>query len=336
MSIKVIKPGLLTTVQDMGRYKHQQEGVIVSGAMDTFAMRIANLLVGNPENTATLEATLQGPTLYFEQDQLVALTGADMAASINNEPVRMWRPLLVRAGSTLVLKNAKHGCRTYLAIAGGIDVPSIMGSASTYLRAVFGGYQGRSLLADDMLSCHESTNKVAALELKLTDEAIGNWFSQPNWTLEPQSYMVYEDQPVIRAMKGLEHDLFKESSQEGFWQSQFQVTAQSDRMGYRLLGQSLLLSEHKDLLSSAVTFGTVQVPPEGMPIILMADHQTTGGYPRIAQVIAADLPKLAQVQPGRIIQFKEVSLQDAHALYLKQEADLEQLKSALSLKFTKV
>lgn len=333
MSIKVVKPGLLTTVQDLGRYGHQQEGVIVSGAMDTLALRIANLLVSNPENAPALEATLQGPALYFEQDQLVALTGADMAPSVNNEPVHMWRPLLVRAGSTLVMKNAREGCRSYIAFSGGIQVPYILGSASTYLRAGFGGYHGRPLQAGDSLTCkkHNTTN-AAALAAKLSGKAIGNWFAQPNWTLEPQPYMVYEEQPVIRAMQGLEYDLFTEFSQEQFWGNLFQVTPQSDRMGYRLLGQVLQLSEQKDLLSGAVTFGTVQVPPQGMPIILMADHQTTGGYPRIAQVITADLPKLAQLQPGKNIMFAEVSLKEAQAFYLKQESDLEQLKSALSLK----
>ncbi|MBC5992023.1 5-oxoprolinase subunit C family protein [Pontibacter cellulosilyticus] len=333
MSIKVVKPGLLTTIQDLGRQGHQQEGVIVSGAMDTFAMRIANLLVSNPENTATLEATLQGPTLYFEQDQLIALTGADMAASINGKPVRMWRPLLVRGGSTLTFKTAREGCRCYIAVSGGMNVPKVMGSAATYLRAGFGGYHGRALQADDVIHCRKyNETDAAALSARLSDEAIGEWFAQPNWTLEPQPYMVYEEQPVIRAMRGIEYELFDETSQEGFWQHIFQVTPQSDRMGYRLLGQMLQLQEPKELLSSAVTFGTVQVPPQGMPIILMADHQTTGGYPRIAQVIAADLPKLAQVQPGKNIQFKEVSLQEANAFYLKQEMDLEQLKSAISLK----
>lgn len=333
MSIKVIKPGLLTTVQDLGRYGHQQEGVIVSGAMDTMAMRIANMLVNNPENFATLEITLQGPTLYFEQDQLIALTGADMAASINEHPVRMWRPLLVRAGSTLTMKNARAGCRSYVSVAGGFDIPLILGSASTYLRAGFGGYKGRALQAGDELNTATVlSNQANILSNKLSEKAIGDWFAQPNWTLEPQSYMVYGGEPVIRAMPGLEYELFNESSREGFWQSKFQVTPQSDRMGYRLLGQVLQLEEPKDLLSSAVTIGTVQVPPQGMPIILMADRQTTGGYPRIAQVITADLPKLAQVQPGKNIQFKEVSLQEAQALYLKQEADLEQLKGALSFK----
>ncbi|WP_299824708.1 biotin-dependent carboxyltransferase family protein [uncultured Pontibacter sp.] len=332
MSIKVIKPGMLTTVQDLGRHGHQQEGVIVGGAMDTLALRIANLLVGNPENMASLEITLQGPTLYFEQDQLVALTGANIAASINNQSVRMWRPLLVRAGSTLVMRNVKEGCRAYLAVSGGIAVPAVLGSTSTYLRAGFGGFKGRAVEAEDVLPVSNASIKGAKLADYLAAAAIGAWFSQPNWTLEPQSYMVYEESPLIRAMPGPEHGLFSESSREIFWQSNYQVTSQSDRMGYRLAGQVLQLETPKELLSSAVTFGTVQVPPQGLPIILMADCQTTGGYPRIAQVIAADLPKLAQVQPGKSIRFKEVSLPEAHALYLKQEADLEQLKSAISLK----
>ena len=337
MSIKVIKPGLLTTVQDLGRFGYQHEGVIVSGAMDTFALRIANLLVGNPENTATLEATLQGPSLFFEQDQLVAITGANMAPTINDVPVRLWRPLLIRAGSTLVMKNAQEGCRSYIAISGGLNLPKILGSYSTYLRAKFGGFKGRALLANDTLSTVNASSSIAQqLQKKLSDKAFGDWFIQPNWTLEPQPYMIYQEQDVIRAMRGMEHDLFHPDSHEYFWQGKFQVTAQSDRMGYRMLGSTLELSEPQEMLSSAVTFGTVQVPPQGSPIILMADHQTTGGYPRIAQIISTDLPKLAQVQPGKTIQFKEVSLQDAQALYLKQESDIEQLKSALSLKLRSI
>lgn len=332
MSIKVIKPGIQTTVQDLGRFGHQKEGVIVSGAMDRFSLRAANLLVGNPEHEATLEATLAGPTLYFEEEQVIAITGADMAPAVNGVPIKMWRPALIRGGSTLELNHAKVGCRSYISVAGGLKLPKVMGSHSTYLRAGLGGFKGRVLKADDLLPCLGFNPQTVPLAAPLQETAIGQWFSQANWSIDPQQHSLYEEEVIVRVLRGLEYELFSESSQSYFWNDKFQVSPNSDRMGYQLLGSPLVTSEPKELLSSAVTFGTVQVPPNGSPIILMADHQTTGGYPRIAQVISADLPKLAQVQPGKMIRFKETDLKEAHELYLQQELNMEQLRSALSLK----
>ncbi|WP_439882517.1 biotin-dependent carboxyltransferase family protein [Pontibacter sp. MBLB2868] len=332
MSIKVIKPGLLTTVQDLGRCGHQKEGVIVSGAMDSFALRAANLLVGNPESEAALEATLIGPTLHFEQEQIIAITGADMAPSIHGERVKMWRPVLVRAGSTLQLGPATVGCRTYISVAGGLKIPCVMGSKSTYLKAGIGGYKGRALQANDHLTCVGFKREAYPMAAELQASAVGHWFTQANWSIDPQQHSLYQSDVTIRVLQGLEYELFSESSKDYFWNDKYQVSANSDRMGYALVGSPLKLTEAAELLSSAVTIGTVQVPPQGNPIILMADHQTTGGYPRIAQVISADIPKLAQVQAGKTIRFKEVDLKEAHELYLQQELNMRQLKSALSLK----
>ena len=332
MGVKIIKPGLLTTIQDLGRHGHQKEGVIVSGAMDTFSLRAANMLVGNPENEACLEATLLGPTLYFEKEQVIAITGAEMSPSISGERLKMWRPVLVRAGSTLEFNQAIVGCRTYLSVAGGFDLPKVLGSRSTYLRACFGGFKGRALQSGDIIPCRGIKKGSSAMVTALQQSAIGHWFSQANWAIDPQQHSLHHECVTIRALQGLEYDMFSDNSKEFFWSDKYQVSANSDRMGYRLLGSPLSITEPKELLSSAVTFGTVQVPPQGGPIILMADHQTTGGYPRIAQVISADLPKLAQVQPGKSIRFEEISLKEAHELYLQQELSMEQLHSALRFK----
>ena len=321
MGLEILKPGLLTTIQDTGRHGFQKDGIIVSGAMDTFALRVANLLVGNAQHEAALEITLTGPTIRFTQDQLIALSGADLSPTINGESIAMWRPIHVRQGSTLAFKAPKRGCRSYLAVAGGLDLPQVMGSYATYLRAGIGGFRGRALHAGDLIPCRNCD-----------EQGTTQSFTSSTWTPDPQLYPNYQPSPVIRAIKGPEFELFSETSRSQIWTERFQVSVQSDRMGYCLQGVSLYLEEAAELISTAVTFGTVQVPPEGKPIVLMADHQTTGGYPRILQVISADLPILAQVVPGQTISFEEVTLEEAQQLYIRQEQHLAQLARAIQLK----
>ena len=331
MGLEIIKPGMLTTLQDMGRYGHQREGIITSGAMDTFACRVANLLAGNAEDEAVLEITLTGPTIRFTEDQLIALTGADLSPEMDGERVAMWRPFFVKKGCVLSFGAHLSGCRAYLAVSGGFDLPRLMGSYATYLQAGIGGYQGRALKAGDLIPCHPPTPAGMALFSQATTSE-GFSFLAANWTPDPQLYPAYNPNPTIRAIKGPEYERFSEVSQGQVWTERFQVSAQSDRMGYRLQGVSLYLSEEAELISTAVTFGTVQVPPEGTPIVLMADHQTTGGYPRILQVVRVDLPILAQVVPGQTIGFEEVSLEEAQQLYIRQEQHLIQLARAIHLK----
>lgn len=332
MSLEILKPGLLTTLQDSGRRGHQKEGIIVSGPMDAFALRAANLLTGNPPDQAALEITLTGPQIRFTSDQLIALTGADLSPSIDSEKISLWRPILVKAGSILEFGQPASGCRTYLAVSGGFAIPPVMGSYSTYLRAGIGGYQGRALQAGDHLPCPGPTSAGMALLHRSTAASKAHAYTQASWTPDPLLYPAYHASPTIRAIRGPEFGLFSETSREQIWSERFQVSLQSDRMGYRLQGVSLHLNEPVELISSAVTFGSVQVPPEGQPIILMADHQTTGGYPRIAQVITADLPILAQVVPGQTIGLQEVTLEEAQQLYMQQEQHLEQLAQAIHLK----
>ncbi|WP_242927676.1 biotin-dependent carboxyltransferase family protein [Pontibacter vulgaris] len=326
MPLEILKPGLLSTIQDLGRYGYQKDGIIVSGAMDVVAHRIANILVGSPEDAATIEATLIGPTLRFTTPALIAITGGNLSPEINGEAMGMWRPVYAAAGSILSFQKPVTGCRTYVAVAGGFAIPEVLKSQSTYLRAGLGGYQGRALQTGDLIPLNEPADTIPE-ELKLQQNHTS--FTQTTWALAPQLYYTSEEQPTIRAVHGPEYDLFSETSKTDIWEKEFQVTMQSDRMGYRLSGATLALSEPAELISSAVTFGTIQVPAEGNPIILMADHQTTGGYPRIAQVITADLPKLAQVQPGKIIRFQEVTLEQAQQLYIQQELNIQKIKWAV-------
>ena len=333
MHIKILKPGLLTTVQDTGRFGHRQEGIILSGAMDGLALRIANLLVGNLEDEAALEITLIGPKILFEADCLVALTGADLSPCINNIPVKLWRPIFVSAGSVLAFGKPRVGCRSYLAFAGGLNIPKILDSYATYLRAGFGGLQGQALQTDDCISINKPPLKIQSLLSALRKKSALNGFAEANWTLNASFYPTLLPNPIVRGIKGPEFEWFTPESQKAFWEEIFQVTPQSDRMGYGLQGPELLRHNQKELLSTAVSFGTVQVPNNGNPMLLMADHQTTGGYPRLAQIISADFSVLAQVKPGEAIRFKEISLPKAQKLFLHQERNMERLKNTLSLKF---
>jgi antagonist of KipI len=337
MSLRIIRPGLLTTVQDLGRPGYQHLGVVLSGAMDTVALRVANLLVGNPEGAAGLEITLPGPTIRFEANHVLALTGADLSPTLNGQPAPMHRPVAVRAGTVLAFGATRAGCRAYLAVAGGLAVPLVLGSRATYLRAALGGWHGRALQAGDELPVGEPaamgqqlwqavTSAPLATGFATTDWAAARWTPGPALCPKPRS------QPLIRAMRGPEYGQFAEASQRAFWHEPFTITPAADRMGYRLQGPVLTREIPTELLSSAVTFGTVQVPPGGQPIVLLADAQTTGGYPRLAQVITADFAALAQAAPGQQLRFQEVSLAEAQALYLTQERRLRALRRAIKWK----
>jgi antagonist of KipI len=331
MSISVLKPGLLTTVQDQGRFGYQHTGLVVSGALDVVALRTANLLVGNPDNLAGLECTLRGPALRFEADALLALTGADLAATIAGQPVPLGRPVAVRAGTVLVFGASKTSGRAWLALAGGVAVPPVLGSRATYLRAALGGLAGRALRAGDVLPVGEWSATAQALfkGMKLTDAAswrTAGWYADNSSLARPGQPL------VVRALPGPEYEQFSPESQRAFWQDTFVVTTEADRMGARLSGPMLERFTATELLSSAVTFGTVQVPAGGEPIVLLADCQTTGGYPRLAQVISVDLGRLAQALPGTQLRFVQVGLAEAQALYLAQEQRLRALARAVYLK----
>ncbi|OIJ14211.1 KipI antagonist [Anaerobacillus alkalilacustris] len=333
MSIVILRPGLLTTIQDLGRFGYQKYGVIVSGAMDPYALRIANLLVGNDEGAASLEITVTGPFLKFEQDCLIAITGGDLSPSIENVLVPLWKPVLVRKGTVLQFGACNKGCRAYLAVAGGFSVDEVMGSCSTYLRANLGGFQGRALQKGDIVSLKVPTEQNKAIEqiCSLTEP----YFSTTSWNVNTEWIRQDIEINTIRVIAGTHFDLFTEECRNSFYHNTFTITPQSDRMGYRLSGPDLQLINPFEMLSEAVTLGTIQVPADGNPIILLADRQTTGGYPRIGQVVSVDNPTLAQLKPGEKIRFKKVSIEEAEALYISRENELNELKTGLNLKLNK-
>jgi antagonist of KipI len=331
MRISVLKPGLLTTVQDLGRLGYQQTGLVVSGALDAVALRTANLLVGNPESAAGLECTLRGPVLRFEAAALLALTGADLAATIDGQPVPLGRPVAVRAGAVLAFGAPKTGGRAWLAVAGGVAVPLVLGSRATYLRAALGGLAGRALRAGDALPVGEWPATAQCLFEGIMANKSADW-TAGKWGVAAAPVARPGEPLVVRALPGPEYAQFAPASQRAFWAEKFTVTTEADRMGCRLSGPALERNTNTELLSSAVTFGTVQVPAGGQPIVLLADRQTTGGYPRLAQVITADLGRLAQALPGTRLRFQLVELAEAQAQYLAQEQRLRALARAVQLK----
>jgi antagonist of KipI len=330
--IKVAKPGLLSTVQDLGRYGFQKYGVIVSGSMDPIAHRISNWLVGNDENEAVIEMTLTGPVLEFQETSLISICGGDLSPSIDGQPVPLWRSVLVKKGSTLKFGGCKSGARAYLALAGGIDVPSVMNSRSTYLRAEIGGLEGRSLKEGDLLHSGEVLEGSQEIIEYLTPYLEDGHFTEIDWSISSEFISIHRSQKAIRVMEGPEFDLFTEDSRQAFFEKPFKVSPQSDRMGYRLEGTKLDLVQDTDMISEAVSFGTIQVPSDGNPIILLADRQTTGGYPRIGQIASVDLPLIAQTKPGEELSFTLITREEAQRLLIDREKQLRHLKQGIALK----
>ncbi|WP_156476329.1 biotin-dependent carboxyltransferase family protein [Bacillus nakamurai] len=333
--MKVLKPGLLTTIQDTGRTGYQKYGVLGSGAMDTVSLRIANMLAGNEETEAGLEITLMGPGPSFEmtESRVIAVTGAEFALHINGEPAPLWKPVFVKENSTISFGPCKLGSRAYLAVAGGFCVPAVMESKSTYVRAGIGGFHGRALQKDDELPLGSMTQLSKTIAARLSGSAGQNGFSAPDWAVSRRGFLPLKKNPAIRVLEGSQYNAFTEEAKTRFYHEPFKVTPQSDRMGYRLKGEPLELQEPLEMVSEAVTFGTVQVPPDGNPIILLADRQTTGGYPRIAHIISADLPLVSQTMPGEYITFRPVSREEAEMLILHREEQMKELKVRIKMEW---
>lgn len=310
--IKIISPGLMTTVQDLGRYGYQQYGVSVSGAMDCIAASLANILIGNNENEGLLEATITGPEIEFLSATIIAITGGDMGPLINDIPVSLNKAVAVEKGDLLSFNGIKQGCRCYVAFAGGIDVPLVMGSKSTFLKAGIGGYRGRALKAGDIL-------KIGSLQT--SPEIIGG---------EANNFYDYGSGKIkLRVLLGPQDTAFTDEGIETFFSNEYTVSNNSDRMGYSLEGPVIHHKESADIISDGIAMGAIQIPSKGNPIIMMADRQTTGGYTKIGNVISADLPKLAQAKPKDKILFEKVSLELAHKLYEDLEEKLDLLKTSL-------
>jgi antagonist of KipI len=306
MAIRVIRAGLLTTVQDLGRRGHLAEGVPSGGAADRFALQVANLLVGNPEGAPALEITLNGPELEFGEAAWVAVCGARF------EGLPAWRPLRVEAGARLRFGRRIQGCRAYLAFGGGIDVEPVLGGCGTFLAAGLGGFQGRALQEGDLVPLRPAQRRPAG-----------------HWSIDERILPAYSPEPTVRVIPGAQAAEFPEPIES----PRFTVSPRSDRMGIRLEGPALARLNGRELVSAAVAPGTIQVPPDGHPIVLMADAQTLGGYPRVAHVVAVDLPLLAQLAPGDGLRFVGSSLAEAHALARAREHNLALLRQGLAEKF---
>ena len=320
MSMIVLKPGMLSTFQDLGRFGQQHLGVSVAGAMDQRAHRLANVLVGNDPALATLEITLTGPTLRFTKPCCLALCGADLGATLNGQPLVLNRPIVVRAKDELSFGVRQHGTRAYLAVHGGFALEPVLGSTSTYLRSAMGGWHGRALRRDDEIPLLRPLKNKG-----LEDLAMDLWSLKiylPAALSEPR-------QTFVRLIKGQQWDEFTPESCVALLTEPYRISPDSERMGYRLQGASLLMTTPRQMISEGTTFGTIQVPAGGQPIILMADRQTTGGYPKMAYVASVDLPRLAQMGPGDIVSFKAISLEQAQALDLTRAKAFATLADAL-------
>lgn len=301
-------PGPFSTIQDGGRYSYQHMGVPVSGALDSFAFQVANLLVGNSREAAALEITLSGPRLEVLEEADIALTGADMGLQINGQTHPMWQSVRVKPGDLIQVGPARSGCRAYLAVTGGFDVPVVMGSRSTYPSGKIGGLDGRPLVAGDTLPMGQG--KLLEKSRRLP------WF--PN----------YSGRVVLRAIPGPQDDYFRENL-NGFFSSSYTVTAQANRMGYRLQGTAIERDPGapKSIISEPSMPGNIQVPADGQPIILMVE-QTIGGYAKIATVITPDLHKVAQAKPGDVFRFTPVTLDAAHQIFAEWTRFLASLEYA--------
>jgi biotin-dependent carboxylase-like uncharacterized protein len=327
MTIQVIKPGALSTIQDLGRVGYQHLGVVVGGAMDPWSHRMANLLVGNDEQEATLEVTLMGPSLKFDVTTLLAICGADLAPRIGDTALPMGRPVLVRGGSQIDFGRRRTGARAYLAVRGGYQVAPVLHSKSTYVRGAFGGLDGRALRKGDEIATGACNPDDCYPQLaRALSESAAPFVAHPAALVAPHADSALQ---IVRVIAGQQWDAYTEEAQAQLVGGDFRIGVQSDRMGYRLEGQTLALRSPLEMISEAVCFGTIQVPPDGDAIILMADRQTTGGYPKIASVISVDLPLLAQMMPHQALGFTLVTLDEAQQLYLAREQEASRIRQSI-------
>jgi biotin-dependent carboxylase-like uncharacterized protein len=313
-AFEVLEPGILTTVQDLGRYGFSQYGVPPSGALDTFPFRVANLLVGNEEEEACLETMVMGLKLRARGDVLIAITGGDLFPTLNGEPFDMWRTHLLVEGDVIAFKSVRKGCRAYLALSGGFVVPKIMGSSSTYLSGKFGGVEGRALRRGDILYTLDRPSSLNKIGLRFPND----WIP------------LFEKKVLVRVIPGPQDHHFTEKGFQTFCASSYQVTPQCDRMGVRLEGPKIerRFDVEESIISEGLISGAIQVPGDGKPIIIL-NELVTGGYTKIATVISTDLTKVAQLKPGDRVRFEPISVEEAHQLLREQEERLKNFKEFL-------
>jgi antagonist of KipI len=310
-TFRALKPGLFTTVQDLGRHGYLKYGVPISGAMDTSSLIAANLLVANNPGDACLEVTLIGPELQALKQTQIAITGGVISPKINGQNVPMWQTLDVQEGDVLSFGKMESGCRAYISMRGGIDTPMVLGSRSTYVRGGFGGISGRQLKTDDLI------NDFCAPRVKFR-------YSMPK-ELVPQ----FTDKYTVSVILGPQADMFTKKGETAFLSSPYNITLEADRMGYRLEGAPIEHKDKADIVSDALLPGAVQVPKNGKPIIIMRDAQTTGGYPKIAMVTTPDVSSLGQAKPNDIIEFSKITLSQARKKLFEHQKLLNSLSMML-------
>ena len=317
MGFVVKKPGVLASVQDMGRVGHMGSGFSPSGAMDARALSIGNLLVENDIDAPAIEFALAGPTLRFTSDTYIAITGGNFSPTLDEKPISSYKTYRVRRGSILRISAATAGVYGYVCIAGGsVRVPEVLGSYSTNLKAGIGGFHGRLLQAGDYLPF---VTKYYEFMPNLGSHAI-----------DPDPYYDFESDVIkLRVVLGPQDDMFTLSGIDKFLTEQFTVSTKCDRMGYRLDGPEIETTNGSDIISDGIALGAIQVPSHGRPIIMLADRQTTGGYAKIATVISADIPKLVQAKAGKMIEFESVSVQEAQEILTEQAKYLRKLRKSV-------
>ena len=312
MGIRVLKGGMLTTVQDLGRYGYQSQGFSVAGVMDVRSFKIANLLIDNPENEAVLEFTLIGPTLQFTSDTIIAITGGDFAPTINGEPADMYTAIYMKKGDILKIGSARTGTRGYISFSSYLQVPTVMGSRCTNLKSHIGGFKGRKLMDGDYIN------------FRIKRRYLPFFLSRK---LPPDDFSA--NQAELRVVMGPQDDMFSKQGIDTFLNEEFTVTGDFDRMGCRLEGPFIASNGKNDIISDGIAYGAIQVPSHGKPIILLSDRQTTGGYPKIGAVIYADIPKLVQRRTDDKIRFKAVSIEEAQKIYHEEILELEAMRKAI-------
>lgn len=314
MGIVIENPGIQTTVQDEGRFGYQQFGVSPAGPMDTQSFYLANILVGNKRSESMLEMTFSGPTIRFEKDNIIAITGAEMSPALNGKPIPAYQTILVHAGDVLAFGFVSgNGCRGYLAFAGGLDVPVVMGSKSTLMRNELGGVHGRKLEKGDVIGFVEPKTELPNMKMR---------------KLEQEQFPKKE--LTLRVVTGPQDSEFSNSELRRFFWYGAEITNEFDRMGCRLKREEPL--KHLgdgNIITDGIAFGSIQVPSNGQPIIMLADRQSTGGYTKIGTVIAVDLPKLVQSVPGHRVRFIRVGIEMAQKLYIQRLNKLEKLEKQL-------
>jgi len=320
MKATVVRAGFLATVQDVGRPAYRQFGVSLGGALDTHALRVANLLVGNDETAAGIEITFGGLRLRFADDRTVAWCGGEFDVRFGSTSLPAGHSARVRRNEELVFKQPKTGCRCWLAISGGIDVPIVLGSRSTDLRANFGGLNGRVLRDGDQLTLGSRPGSSTP-----ATAGISSWSATHDWACPAKR------DPILHFVRGVDWNRFNASTLQRLTSEPFAVSPDSDRMGIRFDGPELKRADAGDLISEAVSPGTIQAPPNGKPILLLGDCQTIGGYPKIAHVITVDLPVASQLRAGDSVRFYEISLTDAHRLLFDRERDLDQFRVGIKM-----